>query len=140
MSSRRQFLHTAAAAGAALSLLPRQSFSRTRKIAPSDRVNIAAVGIGGMGRANLHALSSQNIVALCDVDWSYVDTRFGDIPNQIAGAQKRAQEAADPVQREGVLRQNGQTLYERPGENRAISMARSASSSRGVPALAACTM
>ena len=58
-------------------------------------MNIAAVGVGGMGRANLHALASQNIVALCDVDWSYVDARFADIPKQIENAQKRAQEATD---------------------------------------------
>jgi predicted dehydrogenase len=105
MGSRRHFIRSAAAASAALSLLPRHSFARTRKIAPSDRVNVAAVGVGGMGRANLHALSSQNIVALCDVDWSYVDTRFGDIPNQMANAQKRATEATDPVQRDRALQQ-----------------------------------
>jgi predicted dehydrogenase len=105
MSSRRHFIRNAAAASAALSLLPRHSFARTRKIAPSDRVNIAAVGVGGMGRANLHALASQNIVALCDVDWSYVDARFGDIPNQMANAQKRATEATDPLQRERALQQ-----------------------------------
>ena len=48
-----------------------------------------------MGRANLQALASQNIVALCDVDWSFVDSRFADIPKQIENAQKRAQEATD---------------------------------------------
>ena len=47
-----------------------------------------------MGRANLHALSSQNIIALCDVDWGFVDTRFADIPNQITQAQQRMQDAA----------------------------------------------
>ena len=67
---RREFMRNAAAAAAAFTLLPRGAQARPRKIAPSDRVNIAAVGVGGMGRANLHALSSQNIVALCDVDWS----------------------------------------------------------------------
>jgi predicted dehydrogenase len=105
MSSRRQFIRNAAAAGATFSVLSPRSFGRTRKIAPSDRVNIAAVGVGGMGRANLHALSSQNIVALCDVDWNYVDNRFADIPNQISGAQKRATEATDPGQRERALQQ-----------------------------------
>jgi predicted dehydrogenase len=101
---RRQFLGSAAAA-TALTFIPRHVLGRPRRIAPSDRVNIAAVGVGGMGRANLHALASQNIVALCDVDWSYVDNRFGDIPNQIANAQKRATEATDPVQRERALQQ-----------------------------------
>ncbi len=102
---RREFMRTAAATAAAFTMLPRGAQARPRKIAPSDRVNIAAVGVGGMGRANLQALASQNIVALCDVDWSYVDTRFGDIPKQIENAQKRAQEAPDAVQRDRALQQ-----------------------------------
>ena len=36
-------------------------------------LNIACVGVGGMGRSNLINLASQNIVALCDVDWGYTD-------------------------------------------------------------------
>jgi len=39
--------------------------------APSDKLNIAGIGVGGMGNANLKNLKSQNIVALCDVDWGY---------------------------------------------------------------------
>ena len=38
---------------------------------PVDLLNIACVGIGGMGRNNMRAVASQNIVALCDVDWDY---------------------------------------------------------------------
>ena len=40
---------------------------------PSDKLNIAVVGIGGQGAANLGGVKSQNIVALCDVD----ETRAG---------------------------------------------------------------
>jgi predicted dehydrogenase len=101
---RRQFLGAAAAA-TAFTFIPRHVLGGPRHIAPSDRVNIAGVGVGGMGRANLHALSTQNIVALCDVDWNYVDSRFADIPNQMASAQKRAAEATDPLQRERALQQ-----------------------------------
>ena len=36
---------------------------------PSDKLNIAFVGISGRGSRNLKALEDQNIVALCDVDW-----------------------------------------------------------------------
>jgi predicted dehydrogenase len=98
-------MRSAAATAAAFTILPGDAFGKTRRISANDRVNIAAIGVGGMGRANLHALSSQNIVALCDVDWNYVDTRFGDIPNQVATAQKRAADAADPVQKERALQQ-----------------------------------
>ena len=41
-------------------------------IAPSDKLNIAVVGIGGMGITNIQAVfDTENIVALCDVDWKY---------------------------------------------------------------------
>jgi len=36
---------------------------------PSDKLNIAFVGIAGRGGASLRQLKEQNIVALCDVDW-----------------------------------------------------------------------
>ncbi|MFW6170921.1 MAG: Gfo/Idh/MocA family protein [Planctomycetota bacterium] len=35
---------------------------------PNEKLNIACIGIGGRGRANLGGVKSQNIVALCDVD------------------------------------------------------------------------
>ena len=75
---RRDFLKTSAAAAAAFTILPSGSYGRTRRISANDRVNIATIGCGGMGRANLQALSSQNLVAMCDVDWSYVDNRFAE--------------------------------------------------------------
>jgi len=41
-------------------------------IAPSDKLNIAVVGVGGMGATNIRAVfQTENIVALCDVDWKY---------------------------------------------------------------------
>src|SRR4051812_18348378 len=101
MSSRRLFLGQATAA-AALTILPRHVLGGPRHIAPSDRVNIAAVGVGGMGRANLQALSSMNLVALCDVDWNYVDNRFADIDNQLASARKRLTEATDAGAKESA--------------------------------------
>lgn len=35
---------------------------------PADRLNVAAIGIGGRGAANLAGMRGQNVVALCDVD------------------------------------------------------------------------
>jgi len=66
--TRRGFLANAAVAGAALTIVPRHVLGRGFT-PPSDMLNIAGVGVGGMGRANLIALASQNIVAMCDVDW-----------------------------------------------------------------------
>ena len=92
---RREFIRTAAAATAAFTLLPTGSYGKSRHGSANDRVNIAVVGCGGMGRANLMALSSQNLVAMCDVDWGFVDSRFADIAKQLEQAQQRAAQAPD---------------------------------------------
>src|SRR3989304_5353981 len=79
--ARRYFLKTSAAvAGAAASatLVPRHVLGGPRQIPPSEKMNVAGVGVGGMGGANLSQLESQNIVALCDVD-----------PNHAAGTIKK---------------------------------------------------
>ena len=68
--SRRSFLKTGAVAAAGLTIVTGsvlgKSFGYT---APSDKLNIAGIGVGGMGRRNLANMSTENIVALCDVDW-----------------------------------------------------------------------
>jgi predicted dehydrogenase len=71
--SRRSVLQTTAAlTGAfAFSIVPRRVLGGAGYVAPSETMNIAGVGIGGMGAANLKNLESENIVALCDVDPTY---------------------------------------------------------------------
>jgi len=52
------------------------------KIAPSDQLNVAAIGINGQGWANVSAavkVPGVNIVALCDVDKNVLDKRMGDL-------------------------------------------------------------
>ena len=73
--SRRTFLTEVAAGSAAFTIVPRSVLGRGFT-PPSDTLNIAVVGVGGMGRSNLINLASQNIVALCDVDWRYADKGF----------------------------------------------------------------
>ncbi|MBI5690055.1 MAG: Gfo/Idh/MocA family oxidoreductase [Verrucomicrobia bacterium] len=73
--SRRALLKQAASAAALLGLsgpLPAQSETvRTpRRLAPGEKLNLACVGCGGKGTSDIEAVSSENIVALCDVDWS----------------------------------------------------------------------
>ena len=67
--TRRQFLATAAAVSA-YTIVPRHVLG-AGETPPSEKLNIAGIGIGGMGAANLENLKTQNIVALCDVDPSY---------------------------------------------------------------------
>ena len=67
-SDRREFLRQTAAAGAVLAA---PGFLRAR--GANDRLNIAIVGAGGRGAANLAGVSSENIVALCDVHRPAID-------------------------------------------------------------------
>ena len=73
--TRRSFLSKVAVSGAALTIVPRHVLGRGFT-PPSDLLNIACVGVGGMGRSNLINLASQNLAALCDVDWGYTDKMF----------------------------------------------------------------
>ncbi|MFL5506635.1 MAG: Gfo/Idh/MocA family protein [Gemmatimonadales bacterium] len=69
--SRRTFVGETAAMAAAM-IVPRHVLGRGFR-APSDTLNVAIVGAGGMGMSNAEQLVSQNIVALCDVDFGYVE-------------------------------------------------------------------
>ena len=79
--SRREFVGTAATAAAGLTILPSSVIAGSGQPAPSDRLNIAGVGVGGYGRTNLKNMASENIVALCDVDWKYAQACFDDYPD-----------------------------------------------------------
>ncbi len=80
--SRRKFLKTGAIAAAGLTVVPSSVLGqkRTGKASPSDKLNIAAIGIGGKGFSGLKNLESQNIVGLCDVDWKYSARVFDYFP------------------------------------------------------------
>jgi hypothetical protein len=69
--SRRKFLSGAAMAAAGVTIVPRHVLGGVGYTAPSDKLNIAGIGVGGMGFSNLKKMESENIVALCDVDWGY---------------------------------------------------------------------
>ena len=79
--SRRKFVGMAASGGAALFVVPSFAVSGLGHTAPSDKLNIAGVGVGGIGRRDLRMITDQNIVALCDVDWDYAAKTFKDYPN-----------------------------------------------------------
>ena len=80
--TRRTFLGTTGAVAAGLTILPSSVVSGFGRKAPSDKLNIAVIGIGGMGNSNLKAVSpTENIVALCDVDWGYSKKVFAANPN-----------------------------------------------------------
>ena len=78
--SRRQFMFTGATAAAGLTILPSGIISAKGRTAPSDKLNIAGIGIGGMGFGNLKKMETENIVGLCDVDWGYSAQVFDHFP------------------------------------------------------------
>ena len=77
--SRRQFVATTAMASSFL-LVSRHVVAGSGEAAPSAKLNIAGIGIGGMGANNLLNLASQNIVALCDVDLNYAAKTIAKYP------------------------------------------------------------
>ena len=79
--TRRDFVGRTLAASAAFTIVPSYAVSGLGHVAPSDKLNIAGIGVGGMGLANLKNLESQNIVGLCDVDWKYAKGAFDRYPN-----------------------------------------------------------
>ena len=69
-SGRRSFLKTSSLAATSFLIVPRHVLGKGF-IAPSDKLNIAGIGVGGKGKSDLAAFAKSphvNIVALCDVD------------------------------------------------------------------------
>lgn len=78
--NRRKFLGGAAAAAGAFTIVPRHVLGAAGEKPPSEKLNIAGIGVGGMGGANLGACSEENIVALCDVDDKYAAKTYDKYP------------------------------------------------------------
>jgi len=77
--NRRRFL-AASAATAAFQIVPRHVLGGPGYTPPSEKLNIAGIGVGGMGAANLRKCENENIVALCDVDSDYAAPVFEKYP------------------------------------------------------------
>ncbi|MDQ6635475.1 MAG: hypothetical protein M3Z10_12065, partial [Gemmatimonadota bacterium] len=77
--SRRTFVLDTAGAAAAFALapmiVPRHVLGGVGYTPPSRTLNIAMVGIGGMGMSNMEVFvnAGENIVAICDADFGYVE-------------------------------------------------------------------
>ena len=77
---RRKFIGTSSTIAAGFMIVPPNVIAGLGHKAPSDKLNIAGVGIGGMGLSNLKNMSTENIVALCDVDWDHSKRCFDYFP------------------------------------------------------------
>jgi predicted dehydrogenase len=86
MTDRRRFLQDTGmllAGSTLLTSLDNKAFAGIRKrMSASDQINIAAIGINGMGWADLTSALKQpgvNLVALCDIDKNVIDKRMADL-------------------------------------------------------------
>jgi predicted dehydrogenase len=81
-SSRRQFLQNASlAAGLAATGGVWSSAQQKLSRSPNEKLNIGCIGVGGQGASDVNNVSSENIVALCDVDSARAADTFKKYPN-----------------------------------------------------------
>ena len=80
MIHRRRFLATAAGAAVGLQIVPRSVLGGPGQKPPSEKLNIAGIGVGGQGGGVLREMAAENIVALCDVDSKYAAHTFKTYP------------------------------------------------------------
>ena len=71
---------SAAAGALAFSVVPRHVLGGVAYAAPSDKLNIAGIGVGGRGGSDIGGVSSENIVAMADVDWGRAAGTFKKHP------------------------------------------------------------
>jgi len=78
--SRRAFLRDSAGL-AAVTIVPRHVLGRGYR-APSDTVNVASIGVGGMGHNDVHGIAAAGgtIVAMCDVDDEAAADSYREFP------------------------------------------------------------
>ncbi len=96
--SRREFIKKGALSAAAFYIVPRHVLGKGFT-APSDKLNIAAIGAGGKGASdiwNAYNNGAENVVALCDVDWKVAEASVKRFPNA-----KRYQNYKEMLEKEG---------------------------------------
>src|SRR5262245_26555242 len=99
MISRRDFVTNVAATAAATTIVPRHVLGRGFT-PPSDALNIAGVGVGGMGKTNLLNMAlGNNLVALCDVDWDYAGKAWASLDADLKREEERLPKVTDATAR-----------------------------------------
>jgi predicted dehydrogenase len=82
--TRRNFVAGTTGAAFGAMIVPRHVLGGVGYTAPSDTVNFALVGCGGQGKTDSGELvaGNQNMVALCDVDFGYVDREVANLTRE----------------------------------------------------------
>ena len=96
---RRTFLKGSALAAAGLSVVPRHALGGPGYQAPSDTLNVAGIGVGGRGTSNMNAMTNENIVAICDIDFDHVDQSLRDGDGNVQEGYEALHEAYEQAER-----------------------------------------
>ena len=80
--TRRTFLAGASAVAASAMVAPRIGAQESRRVSPNEKLNIAGIGVGGMGGGLIrHHFASENLVAFCDVDDQRAARTYNEFPD-----------------------------------------------------------
>ena len=77
-NSRRNFIKHGTLAASSFFIVPRYVIGGNGFTSPSDKINIAGIGVGGKGTSDLWYASNEgkeNVVALCDVDKGNISSK-----------------------------------------------------------------
>ncbi len=77
--SRREFIQRSTLAAGVL-VVPARILGLGGEKPPSEKLNIAGIGVGGQGAGDIGQMAGENIVALCDVDWAHAAGTFQRFP------------------------------------------------------------
>jgi len=81
--SRRDFIRTVAPIIAGITVVPRHVLGGAGRIPPSETIQVAGIGIGGVGHGQITSISRQagtRIAFLCDVDDVYAKRTYDRFP------------------------------------------------------------
>lgn len=61
---------------AEFTIVPRNLLGAAARTAPSEKLDIACIGVGGKGVDDIRNVMTENIVAICDVDTKHAAEAF----------------------------------------------------------------
>jgi len=79
--TRREFTRGAVVGAGVAAIVPRRVLGARAQPSANEKLNIAAVGVGGRGWADVQGVKSENIVALADVDLRQTGKAYKEFPN-----------------------------------------------------------
>lgn len=80
--SRREFVaSTGAGLVAGIGFFSSSDSAVARPFSPNEQLNVACIGTANRAAADIQGVMHENVVALCDVDQTYLDRKLKEIPD-----------------------------------------------------------